>query len=208
MTINSIGSSTALLGSLQQMENIVRGETTVDTPDGGSVTTVGTGKNANIVSVTSPGGFTATEVGYVSPVLLQGFLDSLSQALQSDGWAANTAASGATRNTMPSNATGSLSSGSGGASHGSDGVAASLETLIQQLGPYEPSTPANANLLASFDSLIKGSGIATSEGSQGTGGTTADQTAKTALQAFLSNAMPTLVGTSAEARGSSVNTSV
>jgi hypothetical protein len=204
MTINSLGSSTALLGGLvQQLEKTSRAETTVSTPDGGSITTVGTGKNSNIVSVTSPGGETITEVGYVSPVLLQGFLDSLFQSLQSDGLGGGTPTLGTIGKTSQPAPAGIASSDPAQAPDAASALSSSLQTLIQQLGPNEPSTPMTSQLLASFEDLMQGSGIAMSSDSQDAAAAT-PQAAKAALQAFLSNAMP-LQGGSDKTAGSSVD---
>jgi hypothetical protein len=185
------------------LEKTARGETTVSTPDGGSITTVGTGKNSNIVSETSPGGETITEVGFVSPVLLQGFLDSLFQSLRSDGLDGGTPTPrtpGSTSQPAPARIS---SSDSTQAPDAASALSSSLQTLIQQLGPNEPSTPMTSKLLASFENLMQGSGIAMSSDSQDAGAAT-PQAAKAALQAFLSNAMP-LQGGNDNTAGSSVN---
>jgi hypothetical protein len=95
MSVSSIGSS-ALSGELLSFLNSglsssgitpksAAGEVTTQTPGGGSITTIGQGANANVISDTSANGTTVTEVGYLSPDLMQRFLDSLQQALQTTG---------------------------------------------------------------------------------------------------------------------------
>ena len=95
MSVSSIGSS-VLSGELLSFlnsglsssgitPNSAAGEVTTQTPGGGSITTIGQGADANVISDTSANGSTATEVGYLSPVLMQRFMDSLQQALQTTG---------------------------------------------------------------------------------------------------------------------------
>jgi hypothetical protein len=171
---NNVDSSEqGLFDSLvQELQQTAGTETTTTTSDGGSVTTVGTGPNAKVVSETMPNGATVTEAGYVSPVLLQRFLGSLFEALQSNGLTSGDAAAATAGGSAPVTNTGSSSDGT---------MLASVQTLIQQLGPNEPNNPNTSSLLTSFDNLMEGSGLANP-----------GQATKTALQAFLNNALPDL----------------
>jgi hypothetical protein len=204
MTTNSVGSvSSLIMGSLQQalsaagtkgqstaqfagvvtqMESRA-GETTVTKPDGSSVTTIkGADGKDRIVSESSASGESLTEVGYVSPVLMQRFLDSLTSALQADG--AGAAATIASTDTA---AAATVQASQAPADNAvTDTLGNSLQALIGQLGSNAPISAANSNLMKSFDDLMQGSGIPISVSAGQTSGRASDA----ALQSFLKNAMP------------------
>ncbi len=156
MSVSSIGApalGTELLSFLAtQLRNegikpgSTDGEVTTQTVDGGSITTIGTGKNADIVSETSASGVTLTQVGYVSPVLTQNFLNSLQQALQVSGTFA--------------------SSGSV-AGDGGDNASSPVKSLLAQLAD-PAAAPDHQALLTSFAVLLQGSGIETASSVSGT----------------------------------------
>jgi hypothetical protein len=184
VTINSI--SAALMQSLEtRLGNTPVGEKTVTASDGSSVTTVKSPAGVDrIVSETGagPNGGTLTEVGYVSPVLLQRFVDSLFGALQADGLDGDANAGQSTTAAAPTANPGASSTDT------DDTLDSSLQALMQQLDPNAAPSAATSTLLKNFESLMQGSGIVTP-----------DQTSRAALQAFLTNAMPAAVGTSGAA---------
>jgi hypothetical protein len=170
------------------------GEVTTVAKNGDLVTTIGQGPNANVVSVTSPGGTTLTEVGYTSPVLAQKFLDSLQQALQADraDAAADSplASGGASAASSPTDTTGADDAG----------LASSIQSLLSQLDAAgTPGSPGNG-LETSFNSLLQSAGI-----SAGSGGTPGGGTGS-ALQVFLNNALTGLKSADSSTLGSTVNT--
>ena len=145
------------------------GETTTFNADGSSETTVkGSDGSDRIVSETGADGGTLTEVGYVSPRLLQNFLGSLASALDADGATATSATTATTK------------------SDGTNASTAAMQTLITQLSPDAPTTAATATLLGSFATLVQGSGINVT---QSTGQSTS-QANEAALRAFLTNTLP------------------
>jgi hypothetical protein len=170
VSINSI--SAALMQTMQSRLGVTPvGEKTVTSSDGSSVTTVKNSAGVDrIVSETGagPNGGTLTEVGYVSPVLLQRFVDSLFGALQADGLDEPSEAANWTPAATSTSSTGT-----------DDTLDSSLQALMQQLDPNAAPTAATATLIENFDNLMQASGIVTP-----------DQTSKAALQAFLSNALP------------------
>jgi hypothetical protein len=208
MSVNSIGSSvlgtdlTSFLASRLNSEGIKAqssaGEVTTTTADGGSVTSIGTGPNAKVVSETSSDGTTLTEVGYESPVLVQNFLNSLEQALQSDGLDATSASAA-----NPSSAASTTSTDTSTAS-GNTNLASSIQSLLAQLGSSSGPASANGGLLTSFNSLLQGSGIDASDASGGSS-TAGTGSSAAALQAFLSNALSGLP--TSRSLGQSVNAS-
>lgn len=151
-----------LVAKLQQTGS---GEKTTTKGDGSSVTTVSTASGSErIVSETSANGQTLTEAGYVSPTLLQKFLDNLFSSLKADGAAA--AGSAAT----------SASSTAGAAS---TSVSHAVDKLGTQLSAGASST---TGLVNSFGSLLQSSGINLPDGTN----------ASTALKAFLAHAAPAI----------------
>lgn len=194
MSIGSVGSS--ILGAdlssflkLSQSSNGITpqspdGEVTTQTKNGDLVTTIGQGQDANVVSVTSPSGTTLTEVGYVSPVLVQKFLDSLEQALQTDGTGGGSTAS---------------TPGVAANADAATGLASSIQALLKQLDSNGASGSPGSGLATTFSGLLQSSGIAA-----GSGGTPGDG-ARTALQAFLSHALSQLNPAGSSSLGSTVD---
>lgn len=190
MSVSSIGMSAlgvdllAFLATQLRNEGIkpdsTDGEVTTPTADGGSVTTIGSGKNADIVSETSASGETLTQVGYISPVLTQNFLNSLQQALQVSG---TTAANGT------------------GASDGDSSAGSPIQSLLAQLA--DPTATSNHQaLLKSFGILLQGSGI--DPASVAEGSADAGSSVTGALEAFLQNTLP---DSASKPAGQRVNTS-
>jgi hypothetical protein len=170
------------------------GEITTKTKNGDLVTTIGQGKDANVVSVTSPSGTTLTEVGYTSPVLVQNFLNSLEQALQAEGAGAGVDASASSGGASAATAPGDAAS-AGDAT----GLATSIQSLLNQLDTNGTSGSPSSGLVTSFSSLLQSSGITT-----GSGATTSDG-ARTALQAFLNQALSGLNPSGPSSLGSTVD---
>jgi hypothetical protein len=168
------------------------GEVTTKTADGGSITTIGTGTDAQIVSETSASGTTLTQVGYESPVLIQNFLNSLEQELQSDGLKATSGSATATSGTTSTTAADATTTGN-------TGLASSIHSLLTQLGGSPSSASTPTGLLSSFDDLLQGSGINVSAASSDTGASGA--TVNSALQAFLNNTLAGLSTTSPMGQG-------
>jgi hypothetical protein len=151
-----------LVAKLQQTASA---EKTVTKSDGSSVTTVPTANGGQrVVSETSASGQTLTESGYVSPALLQKFLDNLFTTLKADGAAVGgTTASAAT------------SAGSTAAS--------SISGAVDKLGTQlTAGTGSTANLVNSFGSLLQSSGIDLPAGGS----------ASSALKSFLAHAAPAI----------------
>ena len=184
--------NTALFGGLVDQIESSSGETTQSTTDGGSVTTIkgSDGKN-QIVSETSAKGETLTQVGYVSPVLLQNFLDSLGQALTTDG----SQASASTSTSATSAA------GTNGVDIGSR-IPAAVQNLLSQLSTNTPQQSISVGLLNSFDTLMQNSGEPVGPSSGGA----SKQTSQSALLSFLKNALSG-APTQGPSIGSSVNQS-
>ena len=160
----------ALVAKLQQSGS---GEKTVTRTDGSSVTTVATAKGGpRVVSETSASGQTLTEAGYVSPALLQKFLDNLFSTLKADGAAGVGAA--------PASAAGSTgSTASTTAASAATSLSSAVNTLGTQLTAGAGST---ANLVSSFGSLLQSSGIDLPAGGN----------ARSALKSFLAHAAPAI----------------
>jgi hypothetical protein len=187
MSVNSIGTpalGTDLLSFLAtqlRKEGIAPGptdgEVTTQTAAGGSVTTIGTGKNKDIVSETSANGETLTQVGYISPVLTQNFLKSLQQALQVKGTsAANSDSVDGNTSTSP------------------------VQSLMTQLADPTSASDHQA-LLTSFGVLLQGSGIDPAAVASGSAGTASAVTG--ALDAFLRTTLPDFAS---KQTGQSINT--
>lgn len=152
----------ALVAKLQQTGS---GEKTATKSDGSSVTTVTTASGGQrVVSETSPSGQTLTEAGYVSPTLLQKFLDNLFSTLKADG--AGVAAGAATAANSP-------------ASSAASAVGSAVNKLDSQLSAGASST---TGLVNSFGNLLQSSGIALPAGTS----------ASTALKSFLAHAAPAI----------------
>jgi hypothetical protein len=204
MSVGSMGSSLlsadllSFLTSSQLSSGITphsaAGEVTTQAKDGSSVTTIGQGPNANVVADTSAHGTTATEVGYVSPVLLQNFLDSLQQALQGAGTGRDGDAPAALSN-APTAASVGVSANT------EPGLASSLQTLIKQLDAGRPVGAPSGRLLTAFSGLLQGSGINPSAAGATDGG------AGGALQAFLAQALSELKASGSSSVGSNFNVS-
>jgi hypothetical protein len=204
MSVGSVGSSilsadlSSFLKSSQSSSGVTPqspdGEVTTRTKDGDLVTTIGQGQDANVVSVTSPSGTTVTEVGYVSPILVQKFLESLQQVLRADGASAgvDTSAStgGASAATTPGDAT---------STDDTTGVASSIQTLLNQLDTNGTSGSPISGLVTTFSNLLQNSGITTGSG------TTTGNGARSALQAFLNNALSQLNPPDSSSPGSTVD---
>jgi hypothetical protein len=171
-----------LIDLLQQTAS---GETTATQPDGASVTTVpGPDGTPRMVSETE-NGTTLTEVGYVSPVLLQHFVTSLFQTLQSTG------------------ATGSAAAGAGAARGGAVGnSSAALNALLGKLQSGATADPSMQDLLQSFGALMQGSGLAP-PGGGGAEWTSANTAA--GLTSFLQGAAPSLADGVISPTGINVN---
>jgi hypothetical protein len=203
------GTTSSLFGGVVAQLESGSGETTTTTADGGSVTTIKApdGKD-QIVSETSASGTTLTQVGYVSPVLLQKFLDSLFTALQADGLgsATSSSAAGTGESVAAGESATAARAGIPGDSAGAAGTTgsgpldASLQALMTQLGPNAALSSTTSSLLRSFDTLMQNSGIAIDSAA----GETSSQASEAALQSFLSNAMTT-GSDAAKAPGSTVD---
>ena len=186
-----LASSLSSSGVTPQSSN---GEVTTVAKNGDLVTTIGQGPNANVVSVTSAGGTTLTEVGYTSPVLAQKFLDSLQQALQADQAAAAAdspaASGGASAAPSPTDTTGADDAG----------LASSIRSLLSQLDAKGASGSPGSGLETSFNHLLQSAGITAGSGGTPGGGT------GSALQVFLNNALTGLKSADSSTLGSTVNT--
>jgi len=205
MSVGAVGSSflsadlASFLKSSQLSSGVTPqssdGEVTTRAKDGSLVTTIGQGKDANVVSVTSPSGTTVTEVGYTSPILVQKFLDSLQQALQADGPNAGVATSassgGASAASAPGNATGA---------DDTTGLASSIQQLLKQLNSNGTSGSPSTGILTTFNGLLQSSGIETGSDSAAGDG------ARDALQAFLSHELSELKAPDVSSLGNKVDT--
>jgi hypothetical protein len=145
---------------------------------------------------------------------VSGFLHTLFQTLQQDG-----AGSSNSAGTPPANAA-SAAATAGSASQYAGSFESSLQSLIHQLGSTGASTPATANLNASFANLVSsvdaagggtGAGTATTAGSAA-GTSSVPPTNSTAqLQSFLGNYLHQLQNPGQHAPsllGSNVNANV
>ena len=190
-----LASSLSSSGVTPQSSN---GEVTTVAKNGDLVTTIGQGPNANVVSVTSAGGTTLTEVGYASPVLAQKFLDSLQQALQADQAAAAADSPPASR--------GASAAPSSADTTGADeaGLASSIQSLLSQLDAKGTCGTPGSGLETSFNNLLQSAGITAPSG--GTPGGTPGGGKGSALQVFLNNALTGLKSADSSTLGSTVNT--
>jgi hypothetical protein len=204
MSVGAVGSSflsadlSSFLKSSQLSTGVTPqssdGEVTTRAKDGSLVTTTEQGKDANVVSVTSPNGTTVTEVGYTSPILVQKFLDSLQQALQADGANAGvdpSASGGGALTTTPGSAT---------STDDTTGLASSIQKLLKQLDSNGTSGSPSSGLVTTFSGLLQSSGIETGSGNAAGDG------AREALQSFLSHALSELKAPDVSSLGNKVDT--
>jgi hypothetical protein len=176
--------SAAFSDLVAMLKQTVSQETTVNQPNGSSITTIPSvdGGSPRMVSETM-NGTTITQAGYVSPVLLQNFLTSLFQTLGSQGSAASTTPS-----------TNEIAGSSVKSKMGS-----SVDRLVATLNSGA-SDSSLQGLLNSFEALMQGSGIPNPDGGNWT---MAD--ARSALATFLNSAKPSLKDGAITSTGININ---
>jgi len=186
-----------LLQSLQQALGNLKIATTSDTAPHNGMETAAAGTVGVPTSVTAPGpnGSTLTEAGYVSPVLLQGFSNSLFEALQASGLG------GGDATVTPAAAGSSAAAINTGYQ---SALASSLQSLIQQLRSNGTGSAATSTLETSFDNMMQGSGIAVTNGSTSSNGTPQPSS----LQIFLNSLLANSQSGATSSTGMNVNTSV
>jgi len=176
-----------LLKSLQTSLGGLKMGSSIDTAvDSSPYSTAAAGTPGEPTSVTV-GATTLTEAGYVSPVLLQQFSDSLFQALQAGGLGGVGAATAGTGNAASASYQG--------------GLVSSLQNLIQESGANAGPDSDAAKLQTSFANLMQNSGIAVTSGMAANG-----TIQPSGLQTFLSGLLVNVQNGSTSSSGLNVNT--